>query len=344
MARNYGRHAQIGLGLAASLIFLSLAVRNIHWSDVWTAWLQARWSLLVRGALILVAGWGVAAVRWRILLAAPGLRVRDTFAYLCIGYLANTVLPFRLGELARATLLGRKRELGVGRVLGSIALERVLDLLALMGVVLLLALAMDIPPAIQAAAATLAVGGMGALVFLAVLAFQKERWHRVAPLLARIMPRRLAERVVGLVEGFASGASAMRRPGALVAAGGLSLAIWGMAGMATWAWVRAFQLPVPWFGAFFVLVAVNLSSAIPSLPGYVGVYHYAAVLALSVWVPEESAALAYAFGSHALNMLANALLGSWFLAREGLSLKGLRAEVAEGAGMGATERAGIDSR
>ena len=321
------RYWQVWLGVLISAVFLVLAVRNIQWTDVWASWMQARWGLLGLGILTLIAGWGVAAVRWRILLApAPGLRVRDTFAYICIGFLANTVLPFRLGELARATLLGRRKGLGVGRVLGSIALERTCDLFALLGLVLVLGLAMDIPPAIQTAVPTLAVGGLGMLGGLTFLAFHQDRWHRVMPALDRVMPRHVAARIIGLVESISSGALALRRPRALVAMGGLSVLIWGGAGIATWLWIRAFQFPVPWYGAFFVLIMVNLSSAIPSSPGYVGVYHYAAVLALSIWVPDTSLAMAYAFGSHALNMLANVGLGAWFLSQEGLSLKNLNAE------------------
>lgn len=326
------RNARLWIGLLVSTLFLILVLRNIQWQDVWSAWMQARWGLLVLGTLALVAGWGVAAVRWRILLApAPNLRVRDTFAFICIGFLANTVLPFRLGELARATLLGRKKQLGISRVLGSIALERVLDLLAMIGMILLLALVMELPPAVQTAVVTLSAGGLGALLVLVVLAFHQERWQRMTPILARIMPHRLADKITTLIGNFSSGAGVLRKPGALMAAGGLSLMIWSIAGSAAWLWIRAFQLPVPWYGAFFVLIMVNLSSAIPSSPGYVGVYHYAAVLALSVWVPDRSVALAYAFGSHALNMLANVSLGAWFLAQEGLSLNSLKAETVGGA-------------
>ncbi len=322
---------QVGVGLLISVVFLFLAVRNIHWPDVWTAWRGARVDLLVAGSALLVLGWGVAAVRWRILLApSPGLRVRDAFAYICIGYLSNTVLPFRLGDLARATLIGRKKDLGISRALGSIALERVLDLLALTGVALVLAWAMEIPPAIQAAGITLAGGALGALVFLVVLAFHQKRLHRITAVLAKVMPHHLADKVMTLIRNFSAGADILRRPMGVVSVCGLSMLGWGLAGLTTWTWIRAFQLPVPWQGAFFVLVVINLGSAIPSSPGYVGVYHYLAVLALSLWVPDRNAALAYAIGTHALNMLLNALLGSFFLAREGLSLQGLKAQVNNG--------------
>lgn len=317
------------IGLLISVAFLFLAVRNIHWPDVWAAWRAARPDLLLLGVVLLVAGWGVSATGWRVLLSpAPGLRVRDTFAYICIGFLANTVLPFRLGELARATLIGRKKGLGISRALGSIAMGRVFDLLTLISIILIVALAMDIPPVIQTALASVAVGGIGALLFLVFLAFHQERLPRFTAVLTRIMPHRLAEKIMALVQGFSAGASVLRRPARLLLVAALCALGGSLAGTTVWVWTRAFHLAVPWHGAFFVLVVVNLGSAIPSSPGYVGVYHYLAVLALSPWIPDRNAALAYALGTHALNMIANAGLGSYFLAREGISLRGLKSEVA----------------
>ena len=328
MARRLPKYWQMWIGLLISLAFLFLAVRNIHWPEVWSAWQGARLDLLLLGTLLLVACWGVSAVVWRVLLSpAPGLRVRDTFAYICIGFLANTVLPFRLGELARATLIGRKKGLGIGRALGSIAVGRVFDLLTLIGIILVVALAMDIPPAIQTAGVTLAIGGLGALIFLVILAFHQERMGWATALLARIMPHPLAERIMALIRGFSAGANVLRRPGDLLAIMGLCVIGGSLAGLFTLTWIRAFNLSVPWYGAFFVLVVVNLGSAIPSSPGYIGVYHYLAVLALSIWVPDRNAALAYAIGTHALNMIANAGLGSYFLAREGITLRSLKTDL-----------------
>lgn len=314
---------RLAVGLSISAAFLFLALRNVHWAEVVKAWREARPLFLAAGVLVLIAGWAVAAVRWRALLApAPGLRVRDTFAYICIGYLANTVLPLRLGELARATWIGRKKGLGVSRALGSIAVERVFDLLAVILVTLLLTLLVRIPPIVQAGLASMIGAALVAFVGLLALALNEQRLRRLTGLLARVMPRPVADRVAAMASGFASGAAATRRPATLAAVAGLSLGLWAIGGTATLLWVRAFNFDAPWFAGFLVLVVVNLGSAIPSSPGYVGVYHAAAILALSLWVPKEPA-LAYALVTHALNMLANVLLGSYFLVREGVGLKGL---------------------
>ena len=276
---------------------------------------------MAAGLLLIVAAWGLGAVRWRVLLApAPGLRVRDTFAYITIGYLANTVLPLRLGEVARATLIGRKKRLGVARALGSIAVERVFDLLTVSALVLLLALVMEIPPVVQAGLISASGLAVAVLVALVALSLNQAKLQRFSGWLSKWIPASLVARVQALVAGFAGGAGAMRSPCRLAAVAALSAAMWMLAGLAPLAWVRAFNLATPWFAGYFVLAAVNLGSAIPSSPGYIGVYHYMAVVALSFWVPDRGPALAYAIGTHALNVLANAGLGGFFLVREGVHL------------------------
>ena len=315
------------IGLALSLLFLGLALRNVEWAGVWSSWSAARVDLLAAGTALLVGSWVVAAFRWRLLLSeTAGLRTRDTFAFIMIGYLANTILPLRLGDLARASLIGRKKNVGISRALGSIAIERLMDVLMLVALTLALMRVLEIPAPIQAGLTGMVAAGLVGLVGLMAVSLNRKHLPRLTAFLAKIMPHRLADRVTTLLGNFSSGADVLHRPAGFLSVVALSAGVWLAAGMGTLAWVTAFHLDVPWYAGFFVLVMVNLGSAIPSSPGYIGVYHYLAMLALSLWTPDRNAALAYAIGTHALNMLANVGLGSFFLAREGVSLRSLKAE------------------
>ena len=315
------------IGLALSLLFLGLALRNVEWAGVWSSWRAARMDLLFLGTALLVGSWIVAAFRWRLLLSGTAsLRTRDTFAFIMIGYLANTVLPLRLGDLARASLIGRKKELGISRALGTIAIERLMDVLMLVALTLALMRVLEIPAPIQAGLTGMVAAGLVGLVGLMAVSLNRKHLPRLTAFLAKIVPHRLADRVTTLLGNFSSGADVLHRPAGFLAVVALSAGVWLAAGAGTLAWVTAFHLDVPWYAGFFVLVMVNLGSAIPSSPGYIGVYHYLAMLALSLWTPDRNATLAYAIGTHALNMLANVGLGSFFLAREGVSLRNLKAE------------------
>lgn len=314
------------IGAALSLLFLGLALRNVEWSGVGASWRAARVDLLLLGMALLAGSWMVAALRWRVLLSGvEGLRTRDAFAYIMIGYLANTVLPLRLGDLARASLIGRKKNVGISRSLGSIAIERLMDVLMLVALTLALMRVLEIPAPIQAGLTGMVAAGLVGLAGLMAVSLNRKHLPRLSAFLAKAMPHRLANRVTTLLGNFSSGADVLHRPAGFLAVAALSAGVWLAAGMGTLAWVTAFHLDVPWYAGFFVLVMVNLGSAIPSSPGYVGVYHYLAMLALSLWTGDRNAALAYAIGTHALNMLANVGLGSFYLAREGVPLRSLKA-------------------
>lgn len=320
-----GGNNRFWIGIGVSLLFLFFALKDIDWRATVVAMKGASPVLLLAGTVTLVAAWLVSAVRWQYLLApAPQVTVLDTFRFICIGYLANTVLPLRLGDLARATLIGRKKGLGISRSLGSMALERVLDVLTLVLLVFILTLVVEVPRAVKVSSVILAGGGFVALLMLTLLAFQHHRISELHRMVPGFIPQNLARKVLLLFERFAAGVHILRSPGRFVVAFALSAAVWAMVGLATVVWVYAFDLVTPWYAGLFVLVLVNLGSAIPSSPGYVGVYEYLCVLALSVWVDDRNHALAYAVATHGLNLLANVVLGGYFLMREGISLKSLR--------------------
>lgn len=320
------RHVlKIVLGFAISLALLYLAVDDVQWDKVWLACLTADpWGLMAGTALFL-GSWYVAAARWKMLLdPAPAVSVSEAFAYISIGFLANTVLPLRMGDLVRATLLGNRKGLPVTRVVGTLAVERMMDVLALLLIVAPLALMIRFPPAVRKG-----IGGMVLVALVAcsgvlLMAFTPGRLHWLESIFQAWLPNRLAGWLMGAVQGFCNGLGVMRRGRDLLAVAGLSLLGWGLAGWSMWVWAMAYGLSIPWQAGFFVLVVINLGSAVPSSPGYVGVYHYLAILALSPWISDKESALAFALGTHAINMIANLALGGMFLIKEGLSFHALQ--------------------
>jgi glycosyltransferase 2 family protein len=312
------------LGVLSSAIFLTLALQQVDWARTAATLRDANWVLASLGIGAAVATLVTFAFRWRVLLSSTAeLPVRDTFSYIMIGHLANTVFPLRMGEVAKAVLLGKRHQISASLVFGSVVLERTLDVLTILVLALGVSFTMDIPPAVRAGMVTLAGAG---LVAVGVLLFLARSGNRVLGWVGRLScfaPGILAERLAMLVERFAEGLGTLRdgREVGLVLC--LSLLGWAIAGTATTSYIAAFHLSAPWYAGFFVLTVTNLGSAIPSSPGFIGVYHYLAVLALSVWVPDKSEALGYAIGTHGITVLVNILLGCTCVAREGIALQSI---------------------
>jgi uncharacterized protein (TIRG00374 family) len=312
------------LGLLSSVVFLALAMQQVDWHRTAATFQEVDWLLVCLGILAAVATIVTFAFRWRLLLSNTAqLSVNDTFSYITIGYLANIIFPLRLGELARAMLLGKRHGISASLVFGSVVLERTLDLLTVLILALGISFVMEIPPIIRAGMMILAGTGfvvLGALLLLSRSGNCILRWLAG---LSALAPALVAQRIGMLVERFGEGLAALRHGRELGLVLGLSALAWVIAGAATASYIAAFHLHAPWYAGFFVLTVTNLGSAIPSSPGFLGVYHYLAVLALSVWVPDRSEALAYAIGTHGISVLINILLGCACLAREGIAFRSI---------------------
>jgi uncharacterized membrane protein YbhN (UPF0104 family) len=99
-----------------------------------------------------------------------------------------------------------------------------------------------------------------------------------------------------------------------------------VAGISILCFVRAFQLTVPWQAGFLVLSVTNLGGAIPSSPGAIGVYEFLAMLALSAWLTEHSAALGFAVVTHVANLAMTVLFGLLAAWRVGVRFSELSTE------------------
>lgn len=301
-----------------------MALRQVNWRKALDAITQCDVGLILGGLLFAILTYIFFALRWKVLLArADSLPISTVFAYVMIGYLANTVLPLRLGDVTRAALLGHKRHISGSLVLGSIVLERLLDISVILGLALVLSFVIVFVPLLRYSMLIFAGGALGAMAVLVVLTRYEERLQALTPRLPRMIPRQPAAYIIGWVARFAQGNQALRDPRQLASAIGLSLLAWISAGCWTICHVTAFHLPTPWYAGLFVLVVVNLGAAIPSSPGAIGVYHSLAMLALSVWVADKNATAAYALVTHAVNITLIAVLGSLSLWFEGVNLTSL---------------------
>ena len=129
----------------------------------------------------------VRAQRWRVLLRPVGdIELYPALSATAIGFGASSVLPFRLGELLRPALLGRRAGVGMSAALSSVVLERLFDMLLVIGCFLGLALAYPIPRAMRQASWVLAA--MASVGFVVLLAMQRNR--------------ALADRLIGSALGF----------------------------------------------------------------------------------------------------------------------------------------------
>jgi uncharacterized protein (TIRG00374 family) len=265
--------------------------------------------------------------RWWYLFP-PGTNPQGITPAMMIGYMANNVLPLRAGEVVRVYVVARRWSKSVGAAprshpfwttLATLVVERVLDSLAVVLILAVLVLVVPVPRFLAVAAlVVLAIDLAGIMMLIALVAAPQ----LCARLISRLTERwpKLRHRAVTAFETFVHGLDGIRTPSHVLPLLAWTIAVWIAPALAAWMVMWALDLPLPFVAAWTVLAFVGLGISIPSAPGYVGVFHAAAVLALGLFGVSRSAGFGYALLYHASQVLPITLLGWLYLLREHMSL------------------------
>jgi hypothetical protein len=306
----------LAIALALAAVLLYLAFRGVNWSALLARLAQGRLDLLGLACATYTGSYFIRGLRWRLLLSAERrVAPLTTFWATVVGYLGNDFLPARAGEVIRSALLARKASLSIGFVLATALVERMLDLVAL---VLISAVAIatlaGMPVWLVDATRVLAAAAMVALALFVVIPRLERPLQR---LLARLFGARgLGARLSALLQQFLLGMRAFQHWGRGAGFAALTVVIWLADSLAFILIARAFNLSLGLAQALLVIAALGLSSAVPSTPGYVGIYQFVAVTVLAPFGFARNDALALILAMQAVLYLLVIVwgpLGLWAL-------------------------------
>lgn len=289
-------------GLAISAAFLAVTVSRVDLGETARALSSAAPGGILLAIVLVLVELTIRAERWRILLhPSAQVPLRSAFAYLTIGYFANTLLPARLGDPARAFLAGRSFGISALVTLGTIVVERVSDALTILVVVLVAGLLVAPGSQVAGSAEVIAVAVVIGLAVALVVG--------IIVLRSGVLDRRFGRQVRAVVARVAQGAAAMRRPRGAALILGLTILPFGVGICTFGSIVGALSLPLDPVEWAFVLGVLALSTAIPAAPGSLGTYEFAGVAALGILGIGPSQALAATVLIHVIAALPPALLG-----------------------------------
>ncbi len=248
---------------------------------------------------------------------------------LIIGFAVNNLLPARLGEFARAYMLGQREDISKSLSFATVVVERLLDGLTLLVFLLALSFFFPLPGWGQRMGFLAALFFLGALAFLFFLLYREAQALRLVRRISSLLSPSWADSLERLLTSFVAGVESLRQRHLLPGLALLSVSIWAFEATSyfflTWAFPISLSPLSRVMAALFVTVVVNLGVLIPSSPGYVGTFHFFAMSALSVFGAGREVALSYAVVSHAMQYILITGLGLYFLWRENLSLARLGA-------------------
>ncbi len=333
------RDRRIWLGVAVTALFVALAFARLDIGETWSVIAAANYVYLVPAIAVYFVSLYLRSFRWRYLLGPfADVRAGRLYPVVLVGYMANNLLPVRLGEFVRSYYLSVREPVRGSTALATVLVERVFDGLTLLFFLAVAALFLPIggladriadtgglPP--WAVAALLVAPFGAALGMIAVLAV-RPRWFnaRLQPV-TELLPGRIGPRVEGLAERFVAGFEGLNRPGRLAAVFLRSVPIWLFEGAMYYIVALGFGLQDQLGGAGAMVAAIlavtaasNLATALPSSPGSLGPFEALAVLSLVFLGVDGETALAYAIVLHLALLLPVIAAGLVHLAARGLSL------------------------
>lgn len=270
----------------------------------------------VNAGYLLLGAFGIAAflflraIRWRFMLN-NSVSYSQVFHIQNIGYMLTQLLPLRLGDVARAVLIGNVPPVTITQGISTMVVERLLDMLF---IVVLLPFTLSgitaLPDWMRSFALVSGFAAIGGIVVLIVAANQRERALRfIDSLFVRFVPFVNREAWIRRIDGLLVGLKSLTtwRDGFILTA--LSILIWIPVILAYYSIMQAVGLEPTWVMAGFVVCAAAFSVAVPSTPGQAGPYHFAVITALQLYGQPAVESASFAFLYHIANIVIMVLFG-----------------------------------
>ena len=302
----------LGLGIAAAFMYVTL--RRLEWDAIRAAWRGVSPALLGLGVLSLAAGYAARVTRWWWMLRVldPALPLANCFRPFLASIAVNNTVPLRAGDFVRAFGFRGALRAPPARVIGTLVVERVLDMFVLLALFFagLVGVARGaVPPGFVLAGTVLFAGSLLGILAL-VLAPRAVETLVARVLLGPLAGRAWSAKVHGAADQFFGTLTQVltrRRAVELLA---LSVLAWALEGglyaVVAWALHTGGSPLGPWFAA----ATGTLATLLPSSPGYVGTFDYFAILGLTAYGATRTAAAAFALLVHFLLWLPPTVVGA----------------------------------
>jgi uncharacterized protein (TIRG00374 family) len=326
------------LGFVLSAVLLWLALRNVPLGDVARALREADLGLFALCTVTATFIFPLRAIRWRSILApvAGDIPFGPLWRSTAIGMMVNNLVPARAGEVARAFALTKE----VPRVpfttaLASLAVDRIFDAIVLLGLMFGAMLSPAFPASARIAGMSVpqfaSVGMTGVIGLLAVCWLAVLVPGRVIGLVRTVSLRvapRLEPRLVALAEQGLGGLAVLRDGRRFLVVLWWAVLHWLVHALALWIGFRAVGIDAPFSASLFLQGVLGFAVAIPQAPGFIGVFEFASASGLAVYGVNETLAVSWAIGYHALSFVPITLFGLVYLIRLGVKLGDIQGAVA----------------
>jgi uncharacterized membrane protein YbhN (UPF0104 family) len=294
---------KFSIGLVFSVVGMVYAFRQFNWIEFIDSLRGINyWYLLGAVALQLGAIW-LRALRWKWLLSPiKNVPLRTTFDATIIGYFGNSVLPVRMGELLRAYIVANNSTLSVAQVVGSLIVERMLDVLGVVIFALIFLFNFEIINIPNWLILSIVLTTIVLFGILFLISSNKINWHFVKKR-KYLFQSKIGSKIYGILKNI----------------------MWGMYYLSFIFVVKSANLGLNWVDSGVLFILLSLAISIPAAPGYIGTYHATCVGALTtIYNIGLGESQAFAVLAHAINFVPIVIVGAIFFLKNSMKFSKLK--------------------
>jgi len=308
-------------GFVVSIVLLYFALRDIKFQEIIATLQKADpWLIPVPLVFIIIAV-VLCAFRWSRLIGS-GINFLDAFAALMIGLFVNNVLPARIGEVARAYVISKKRGLSFTYSFSTVLLDRFFDLTGLLLLAFVFFPDESLPLAVSRSIyilIALLIFCIGCMILLS----REQFANKIAGMLTRIrrpLFSKLTDRVLKIQENL----KRINSPFNLILSVAISFCTWFSMTIALYLVTLMLGIHVDFRDIPFVCALLNLGLTIPSSPGYVGVYQFLLVYLLAIFGVPKHEGFTISIVYHAMWFVPYTIIGFIYSLKEHLKIREIR--------------------
>ena len=328
----------MSLGILLSALALYLSFRNVPFADLATYLTTINYFWILPSVFIALISFVIRTLRWQFILgAAHTVSFWQAFHPMMIGFMLNCILPGRIGELARPAILQKKDNIPFSTGLATVAAERLFDIILLIILLITVFAFVYIDPALDISfgkyhlnrETLIAIGAgmfkLSAVLIAGIIIINFSATQKVVKRLIMAMPsifffvgsdfkNRMQERIctplIGFLENLVLGFALIKNPKKVGICIVLSTIIWTLAALSYY--VMALGCPgirLSYFEIMAVMIIICLFIALPSVPGFWGLWEAGGVFALSLFGISAKEALGFTLANHVIQMVPVIIIG-----------------------------------
>ncbi|HON56019.1 MAG TPA: lysylphosphatidylglycerol synthase transmembrane domain-containing protein [bacterium] len=358
------KYFKLIFGILISIFFIYLSMKNVDFIEVWKSFKHVNFLYYLLIAPLYLSVYYLKTLRWKILLhPLKKISFRNLYPIIWISFMLLIILPARLGEFARAYLIGDKEKISKTSAFSTVVIERILDgcasiLLFLIAVIIspqsaLAKITFENMPALSRTSEFLfgfffeiaknsnntidlsfpiinlvylvSIFYIAALMFVVLLKIFKTHTIAITLKFLFFLPKKIKQKVEKILLSFIQGLEVFSNFKSLLNSILYSLLIWFICGLYTYLMVLSFGIKIDFYIAFIILGFTIIGVMIPAAPGFIGTYHYMTMIAFKYYsIANSNLAASFAWVSWAIGTLPIILGGLYYLKKEKLTIKSIK--------------------